>query len=67
VAPAPAERVSSPLMSNRTLRGSGFSSLGLGPHEGHAHLVREWDIKCPQLWPCSCAAGAPFQATLPRA
>jgi hypothetical protein len=58
-------RVSRPLVSNRTLRGSDFSSPGLGPREGHAYLVRDWAIKCPQLWLQSCAAGAPFQAGQP--
>jgi hypothetical protein len=38
VAPALAERASRPLVSNRTLRGSGFSSYRLGPLEGHSYL-----------------------------
>jgi hypothetical protein len=67
VAPSLVERVSRPLVSNRTLRGSNFSSPGLGPREGHAYLVRDRAIKCPQSWLRSCAAGAPFQATQPRA
>jgi hypothetical protein len=41
VAPALTERVSGPLVSNRTLRGSGFSSRGLGPCGGHTYSVRD--------------------------
>jgi hypothetical protein len=67
VAPALTERVSKPLVSNRTLRGSGFSSLGLGPCKGRAYLVKDQVVKCPQSWLQSCAAGAPFQAALPCA
>jgi hypothetical protein len=67
VVPALTERVSRPLVCNRTLRGSDFLSLGLGPCEGHAYSVRDQAIKCPQLWVQSCATGAPFQAVLPRA
>jgi hypothetical protein len=66
VAPALAKRVLRLLISNRTLRGSNFLSPGLGPREGHAYLVRDRAIKCPQSWPQSCAAGAPFQATQPH-
>jgi hypothetical protein len=39
-----------PLVSTRTLRGSGFSSAWLGPCRGHTYSVREQAIKCPQLW-----------------
>jgi hypothetical protein len=67
VAPAPVERVSRPLVSNRTLRGSDFSSPELGSCEGHTHSVRDRAINCPQLWLRSCAVGVPFQATQPRA
>jgi hypothetical protein len=67
VVPALAERVSRPLVSNRTLRGFDFSSPGLGPREGHAYLVRDQAIKFPQSWLQLCTAGAPFQATQPRA
>jgi hypothetical protein len=59
-APALIEWVSRPLVSNRTLRGSHFSSPRLGPREGHAYLVRDRAFKCPQLWLQSCTAGAPF-------
>jgi hypothetical protein len=65
-APALIERVSIPLVSNRTLRGSDFSCPGLGPCEGHTYLVRDQAIKYPQSWLLSCAAGAPFQAGQPR-
>jgi hypothetical protein len=41
VAPVLAERASRPLVGNRTLRGSDFSSPGLGLSEGHAYLVRD--------------------------
>jgi hypothetical protein len=47
VAPALVEQVSRPLVSNHTLRGSYFSSLGLGPCEGHAYLVRDQAILMP--------------------
>jgi hypothetical protein len=40
VAPALTERVSRPLVSNRTLRGSGFSSPWLGPRGGYTYSVR---------------------------
>jgi hypothetical protein len=39
-----AERVSRPLVSNRTLRGLGFSSLVLGPLEGRPYSVRDQAI-----------------------
>jgi hypothetical protein len=45
VASALVERVLRPLVSNRALRGFDFSSLGLGPREGHAYLVRDRAIK----------------------
>jgi hypothetical protein len=67
VAPALVERVSRPMVSNRTLRGSDFSIPGLGPREGHAYLLRDRAIKCPQSWLWSCATGVPFRATQPRA
>jgi hypothetical protein len=41
VTPALAEQASRPLVSNRTLRGSDFSSPRLGLREGHAYLVRD--------------------------
>jgi hypothetical protein len=63
VAPALAERVSRPLVSNRTLRGFEFSSPRLGPREGHAYLVRDRAIKRPQSWLQLCVVGAPFQVT----
>jgi hypothetical protein len=63
VAPALAERVLRPLVGNRTLQGSDFSSPRLGPCKGHSYLVRDWAIKCPQSWLQSCAAGVPFQVT----
>jgi hypothetical protein len=44
VASVHVERISRPLVGNRTLRGSGFLSLGLGPLEGHPYWVRDWSI-----------------------
>jgi hypothetical protein len=44
VAPTLTEPVSRPLVSNRTLQGSGFSRLGLGLCEGHAYSVRDQAI-----------------------
>jgi hypothetical protein len=41
VAPTLAEWASRPLVENRTLRGSNFSSLGVGPLEGHPYSVRD--------------------------
>jgi hypothetical protein len=41
VAPTLAEWASRPLVENCTLGGSGFSSLALGPLEGHPYLVRD--------------------------
>jgi hypothetical protein len=41
MAPVLFERVSRPLVGNRTLRELGFSSLGLGPLEGHPYWVRD--------------------------
>jgi hypothetical protein len=49
-----------PLISNRTLRGSVFSSPWLGSREGYPYSVRNWAIKWLQSWQRSCAAGAPF-------
>jgi hypothetical protein len=66
MAPALIVQVSGPLVGNLTLRGSNFSSPGLGPRGGHAYLVRDQTIKCPQSWLHLRAAGAPFQATQPR-
>jgi hypothetical protein len=50
MAPALIGQVSGPLVGNLTLRGSDFSSPGLGPRGGHAYLVRDQTIKCPQSW-----------------
>jgi hypothetical protein len=41
VAPVYAERALRPLVGNRTLRGSSFSSLVLGPLEGRPYFVRD--------------------------
>jgi hypothetical protein len=59
VAAALVEPVSRPLVSNRTLRGSYFSSPGLGLREGHAYLVRDRAILMPTVVAvvvhCGCA------------
>jgi hypothetical protein len=44
MAPTLTEWASRPLVGNRTLRGSVFSSLGLEPLEGHPYLVRDRSI-----------------------
>jgi hypothetical protein len=49
VAPALIERVSGPLVGNRTLRGSGFSSLGLRPCGAHTYLVRDQAVLMPTV------------------
>jgi hypothetical protein len=49
VAPALVERVSRPLVSNRTLRGSNFTSTVLGPFEGFAYAVRSHAILMPTV------------------
>jgi hypothetical protein len=49
VAPAPVEQVSRPLVSNRTLRGSDFTSTVLGPFEGFAYTVRSQAILMPTV------------------
>jgi hypothetical protein len=47
VVPTLAEWASRPLVGNCTLRGSGFSSLALGPLEGRPYLVRDRAILMP--------------------
>jgi hypothetical protein len=49
VAPALTERVSGPLVGNRTLRGSGFSSLGLRLCGGHTYLVSDQTVLMPTI------------------
>jgi hypothetical protein len=48
MAPALIGRISSPLVSNHTLRGSDFSSPELGTREGHAYFVRVLTVKIRQ-------------------
>jgi hypothetical protein len=43
------ERVSRPLVSNRTLRGSDFTSTVLGPFEGFAYEVRSQAVLMPTV------------------
>jgi hypothetical protein len=50
VAPTLTEWDLRPLVSNRTLRGFGFSSPWLGPCGGYTYSVRNWVIKWPQSW-----------------
>jgi hypothetical protein len=45
-----AERDLRPLVSNRTLRRSGFSSPWLMPRGGYPYSVRNRAIKWPQSW-----------------
>jgi hypothetical protein len=49
VAPALTERASRTLVGNYTLRGSGFSSLGLGPCGGHSYSVRDQAVLMPTV------------------
>jgi hypothetical protein len=49
VAPALVERVSRPLVSNRTLRGSDFISTVLGLFEGFAYAVRSHAVLMPTV------------------
>jgi hypothetical protein len=60
VAPALTERASRPLVGNRTLRGSDFSSPGLGLREGHAYLVRDWAILMPTVLTAVVRCGRAF-------
>jgi hypothetical protein len=65
VAPALVERVSRPLVSNRTLRGLDFISTVLGPFEGFAYAVRSQtvlmptvvavDVRCGRAFSCNAA------------
>jgi hypothetical protein len=59
VAPAFVEQVLRPLVSNCTLRGSYFSSPGLGLREGHTYLVRDRAVLMPTnvavVVRCGCA------------
>jgi hypothetical protein len=47
LAPALVERASRPLVSNRTLRGSDFTSTVLRPFEGFAYTVRSQVVLIP--------------------
>jgi hypothetical protein len=49
VAPAPTKWVSGPLVGNRILRGSDFSSLGLRLCGGHTYLVRDQVVLMPTV------------------
>jgi hypothetical protein len=49
VAPALTKRASRPLVGNYTLRGSSFSSLGLGPCGGHPYSVRDQAVLMPTV------------------
>jgi hypothetical protein len=60
VAPALTERVSRPLVSNRTLRGSGFSSFGLGPRGGHTYYVRDRAVLLPTVVAAIVRRGCAF-------
>jgi hypothetical protein len=60
VAPSLAERVSGPLVGNHTLRGSDFSSLGLGPFEGLTYVVRNQAVLMPTVMPAVVHRGLAF-------
>jgi hypothetical protein len=60
VAPAFVERVLRRLVGNRTLRGSEFQSLGLGPFEGFAYVVRSQDILMPTVVAVDVRRGCTF-------
>jgi hypothetical protein len=60
VASASTERVSGSLVGNRTLRGSDFSSLGLGPCGGHTYLVRDHAVLMPTVVAAIVRRGCAF-------
>jgi hypothetical protein len=53
--PALAEWASRPLVGNRNPRGSVFSSLGLGPLEGHTYLGHLMPTVVATVMHCGCA------------
>jgi hypothetical protein len=59
LAPTPVERVSRPLVSNHTLRGSNFTSTVLRPFEGFAYAIRSQAVLMPTVVAvvvrCGCA------------
>jgi hypothetical protein len=59
-APALTKRASRPLVSNRTLRGSGFSSAALGALEGFAYAVRSQAILMPTVVVVVACCGRAF-------
>jgi hypothetical protein len=67
VAPAPVERVSRPLFSNHTLRGSNFTSTVLRPFEGFAYAIRSHAVLMPTVVAVVVRCGRAFQAMQPRA
>jgi hypothetical protein len=60
VAPTLVERVSRPLVSNRTLRGSDFTSIVLGPFEGFAYVVRSQAVLMPSVMVVVVRCGRAF-------
>jgi hypothetical protein len=67
VAPTLAEWASRPLVGNFTLRGSGFSSLALGPLEGRPYLVMDRAIFMPVVATTVMRGGCAFSdATVAR-
>jgi hypothetical protein len=60
VAPALAEQVSRPLVSNRTLRGSDFSSTVLGPFERFTYVVMSQSLLMPTVMAMVVRCGRAF-------
>jgi hypothetical protein len=62
VATALIERVSRPLVGNRTLRGSDFLSVVLGPFEGIANVVRSQAVLMPTVVAAVVRCGHAFSS-----
>jgi hypothetical protein len=63
VAPALVERVSRPLVSNCTLRGSNFTSTVLEPFEGFAYVVRSQAVLMPTVVAVVVRCGRAFSGS----
>jgi hypothetical protein len=60
VAPVLTKWGSGPLVGNRTLRGSGFSSFGLVPCGGHPYSVRDQAVLMPTVMAAVVHRGRAF-------
>jgi hypothetical protein len=60
VVPTLIERVSRPLVSNRTLQGSDFTSTALGSFEGFAYSIRSQAVLMPIVVPVVVRCGRAF-------